>query len=301
MRLLIAILLFLSFNADAQIIRAHPFYRPPAVVAGCSDADAQKFIDSAGITDQTQKDAICTLVKELKDSSLWSSMSAIYPFIGGTASSHKWNLKDPRDLDAAFRLTFSGTWTHSSNGATPNGASGTYANTYLTPNTILTKNNTHQSYYSRTNDGNGLSIGAMNVTGVTDTAFIMSCKTSGIYSHSDMYSDNNGASSGTGRAITGANYNSAAYFIASRTSTTSHVLYRNATNIAQSSGSVSGQLPIISIYLGGFNGTVPSGYDNTDTKQVCFSTIGAGLTSDQVRALNTIVEKYQDALGRGVQ
>lgn len=299
MRLLIAILLLITLNGEAQIIRAHPLYRP-LVSAGC-DADAQRFIDSTGITDSTQKAALCTLVRELKDSSLWSSMSAIYPFIGGTASSHKWNLKDPRDTDDAFRLTFSGTWTHTSNGATPNGASGTYANTYLIPNAVLTISNTHQSYYSRTNNAGGISIGAMNVSGVTDSAMILACKTYSIYSHSDMYSDNNGGSSGTGRAITGANYNSAAFFLASRTSSTSHVLYRNATNIAQSSGSVSGKLPILPIYLGGFSGTVPSGYDNTDTKQVAFATIGAGLTSDQARALNTIVEKFNDALGRGVQ
>ena len=300
MRLLILILL-LPFITQGQIVRTHPYYKPFAA-SGCTpDADAQKFIDSAGITDQTQKDAICTLVRELKDSSLWNLMNAIYPFIGGTASTHKWNLKDPQNTDAAFRLVFNGTWSHSSTGATPNGASGTYANTYLIPNTTLTKNNTHQSYYSRTNDGNGISIGAMNVSGVTDTAMILACKTAGIYSHSDMYSDNAGATSGTGRAITSANYNSAAFFIASRISSTNHVLYRNATNIAQSSGTVSGQMPILPIYLGGFSGSVPSGYDNTDTKQVAFVTIGSGLTSDQVRALNTIVEKYNDALGRGVQ
>ena len=36
MRLLIAILLLITFNAEAQIVRAHPLYRPPAVAAGCT-------------------------------------------------------------------------------------------------------------------------------------------------------------------------------------------------------------------------------------------------------------------------
>jgi hypothetical protein len=48
-------------------------------------------------------------------------MKAIYPFVGGTASTHKWNLTDPRDLDAAYRLSFSGGWTHNANGITGNG------------------------------------------------------------------------------------------------------------------------------------------------------------------------------------
>jgi hypothetical protein len=33
---------------------------------------------------------------------------AIYPLVGGTQSTTKWNLKDPRDLDAAYRLSFYG-------------------------------------------------------------------------------------------------------------------------------------------------------------------------------------------------
>ena len=31
-------------------------------------------------------------------------MKAIYPFVGGTATTHKFNLKDPADINAAFRL-----------------------------------------------------------------------------------------------------------------------------------------------------------------------------------------------------
>jgi len=59
-------------------------------------------------------------------------MKALYPFVGGSATSHKWNLKDPRDLDAAYRLVFNGGWTHTSSGAQPNGTTG-YANTFLNP------------------------------------------------------------------------------------------------------------------------------------------------------------------------
>ena len=68
------------------------------------DADAQRFIDSSGISNNTNKLALYNLAKQLKDSSLWAKFIAIYPMIGGTASTTKWNLKDPRDLDAAYRL-----------------------------------------------------------------------------------------------------------------------------------------------------------------------------------------------------
>jgi hypothetical protein len=35
---------------------------------------------------------------------IWRKTHAIYPLLGGTASAHKFNLKDPRDLNAAYRL-----------------------------------------------------------------------------------------------------------------------------------------------------------------------------------------------------
>jgi hypothetical protein len=109
----------------------------PYVFGAAFDPDAQAFITAAGITDNTQKTAINTLVVDMKGFGIWTKMKAIYPFVGGTASTHKWNLKDPRDLDAAFRLVFNGGWTHSSTGALPNGTNG-YANTFLNTDDVTT-------------------------------------------------------------------------------------------------------------------------------------------------------------------
>jgi hypothetical protein len=75
-------------------------------------------------------------------------MKALYPIVGGTASQHKFNLKDPRDLDAAFRLVFSGGWTHNSNGFTGN-AINTTANTKLVNNAHLTATNGSFGFYLR--------------------------------------------------------------------------------------------------------------------------------------------------------
>ena len=114
-----------------------------------NDAAAQKFIDSSGITDNTQRIAINNFVIQLKDSSLWSKFMAIYPLVGGTSSSTKWNLKDPRDLDAAYRLTFYGSPVYASTGLlflTPSD----YANTHLTDYTLPGYNNNSIAYYSET-------------------------------------------------------------------------------------------------------------------------------------------------------
>jgi len=101
------------------------------------DVDAQKYIDSSGITDATQKTAICTYITMLKDSGLYSKILAGYIFTGGSASSTKFNFKDVRQDTSAFTLTYSGGWTYSSSGALANGTNGT-ANTWLRPNAKLT-------------------------------------------------------------------------------------------------------------------------------------------------------------------
>lgn len=289
MRFILAILLLCSIGANGQIINASPFYRP-YVSAGCTpDADAQKFIDSTGITDQTQKDAICTLVRELKDSSLWSSMNAIYPFIGGTASTHKWNLKDPQNTDAAFRLTFNGTWTHSSSGADPNGTNA-YARTYLSPSTTLTAQSVHVSYYSRESS-----------TTVQEliTSFQGASQTVQFYVNNSSTGDLtlDAYNTGAGR-VTGNGTNTTGYLVGSRTSSTYQAVFKNGVSL-NSVATYGGPQPTIEFYIAAANSSgSPVVYSNME---VAFATIGAGLTADQVRALNTIVEKYNDALGRGVQ
>ena len=80
---------------------------------GCSDIDVVNFVNATGISDPTIINAICTLTTSLKNNGLWNKMNAIYPFVGGSATTHKFNLKNPADTNAAFRLSFTGGWTHS--------------------------------------------------------------------------------------------------------------------------------------------------------------------------------------------
>lgn len=112
------------------------------------DTDAQAFITAAALTDTTQKTAINNLVIGLKNASLWTKMNAIYPMVGGTASAHKFNLKNPVDTNAAFRLSFLGGWNQLSTGAQP-GVNG-YIRTYLIPSTTGAITRFAFGIYSRT-------------------------------------------------------------------------------------------------------------------------------------------------------
>jgi hypothetical protein len=93
-------------------------------------------------------------------------MKALYPFVGGTAETHKFNLINPLDTNAAFRLAFNGGWTHDSNGVTPNGTNG-YANTFLIPYQVLNQNSTHLSIFSSTEiEESGIDMGCREGGGV---------------------------------------------------------------------------------------------------------------------------------------
>lgn len=95
------------------------------------DPDAQAFFTAAGITNPTQQSAVNTFVLGLKAASLWSKLSALYPFVGGTASAHSFNLKDP----AQFQITWAGTVTHNANGITGDGSTG-FGNTGISIPTL---------------------------------------------------------------------------------------------------------------------------------------------------------------------
>ena len=254
-----------------------------------TDADAQAFITAAGITDATQKTAVNQLVLDLKSANIWTKMKAIYPIVGGSATTHKWNLKDPRDLDAAFRLTFSTGWTHASTGMTPSNA---YANTFLAPSTILTLNNTHNSVYIRTNiDELGYDIGVSKTTGTA--GYFMNA----VRYLNNLYSDQYNTT--TGR-ITAANTDSRGLFTSTRTSSNVFKVFKNNSQLGTTQTGASGAISGITntIYIGSLNQDSSQVYPST--KQYAFISIGDGLTDTEAANFYTAVNTYQTTLGRNV-
>jgi hypothetical protein len=244
------------------------------------DPDAQAFITAAAITDPTQQAAINTLVVDLKGYSLWTNMKAVYPFVGGTSSTHKWNLKDPRDLDAAYRLVFNGGWTHSSTGALPNGTNG-WANTYLVSQGTLNLNSTSIGVYSRTNT-NTLAPAIGNVTGAAPGE----CSLWLNFGNAAYLRVNSSNVSSV------ANFDSRGLFIANRVNSTQVQLQIRGTQTTFANASQSTYPQ--PFQLGGVN---PNNFDN---KELAFAFIADGLTSQNMTDLNTAVIAFQTALSRNV-
>lgn len=252
------------------------------IIGSGYDSAAQLFISAASITNTTQQVAINNLVIDLKNYGLWVKMKAIYPFVGGTASSHKFNLVNPIDSDAAFRLVFNGGWTHSANGATPNGTNG-WADTNLNPSGNITGQNSHISFYSRTqSDGLYADLGyGGSMELLTQTGTIL---------YADFPDTTRSQISNT---------NSTGLFIVSNISTAGKKVFRNNSAII-SSTFVNADFLINASYkftLSNYNNLALSRYSN---RQNAFTSIGEGLTDTEAANLYTAVQAFQTSLSRQV-
>ena len=252
-----------------------------------TDPDAAAFISAVSITNPTQISAIDQLVIGLKNANLWTKFKAIYPFVGGNASAHKFNLKDPRDLDVAYRLVFNGGWTHSATGALPNGTTA-YADTKLNQNTSMVLGNEHISFYSRTN-----TVGLYADMGVWDSVTGGSQILSRVvYSASDSFlgyvTDAN-----TSYIL---NNDSRGFFMANRPSTTQLKLHKNSsinTFANNVSSKVNGNF-----WIGARSINTPA-YLFT-TRECAFASIGDGLSDAEATAFYNAVQTYQTTLSRNV-
>lgn len=268
----------INFNKSLGI------FKTGIVLKSGLDADAQAFITAASITNSTQQNAINQLVVDLKANGLWTKMKALYPFVGGTASTHKFNLKDPRDLDAAYRLVFSGGWTHSSNGALPNGTNA-FANTKLTPSSALTLNSTHLSAYSRTLSGTGYLFGCSNVGLTNRTLWQM-----GGTSYMSLFT-----APGDYFAYGGANTRK--LLILNRTANNLSNAWENNTKKAASTNASTNRTTV-PIYLSASNDNGST--TNYANVQLAFSSIGDGLTDTDAANLYTVVQTFQTSLSRQI-
>ena len=244
------------------------------------DPDAQSFITAAAITDPTQQSAINTLVVDLKGYNVWSKMKALYPFVGGTAAAHKFNLKDPRDLDAAYRLIFNGGVSHSANGFLPGGVNG-YANTKFATNLFTSASNFGVGSYTRTNTTLGAEIGVFN----PDQRYIGSNLTSTAY-----------FGIGTGFLST-SNTDAKGFWQVHRTSASVVKVFKNAS-VFLTGTTGAGTLNTREIFIGALN---DNGSDNFHTaKEIAFSFISDGLTDTEATNLRTAVQAFNTTLGRQV-
>ena len=251
-----------------------------------ADPDAAAFISAASITDPTQQSAIYQLVADMKGvgnytNAVWNDLDAVYPFIGGNATSHSYNLVNT----AAYQISWSGGMGHDSTGITGNGTNA-FGNTFLTAETVLSKTSTFLGAYCGTNTAqSGYDIGATvgsNVVGLISR-----------FGANEVYYRpwNAGANQTTSTDSRGWNY-------AMRDNTTQVTGGKNDTRTVYSTAylntTVNEFLYILAMRTSGGGVTA---YSN---KNLRFVAIGQALTTAQMSDFYNMIQDYQTTLGRQV-
>ena len=251
--------------------------------AGGYDPDAQAFFTAAGITDNTQKSAVNQLVLDLKSYSIWTKMKALYPFVGGDATKHSYNLKDTTQ----YQITWYGGVTHDSNGITGNASNG-YGDTNLNDNSVLSLNDAHVSIYSRTNkDALMCDIGCIT-NGSNVGVNLFSKYSSGFYAR--VHDDGAAgpiSNSGTSQRL----------FIANRVSSSENRNYQ--AGVLKQQTVTSGSLTNRTILIGAFGATSNPTSFYSD-RNYSFASIGDGLTDQNMSDLTTAINTFQTTLSRNV-
>jgi hypothetical protein len=250
------------------------------------DIDALAFINAAAITDLNQQIAINTLVEQLKINGIWTKMKAIYPIVGGTASSHKYNLKDPRDLDVAYRLTFSTGLTHSSSGI--NFAVG---NNFALVNGLnlqsLSQNNTSFAYYNKsviTFDNVRVIVGINTSTAQYQhmiAGYAFGNRYAGIFNNSENDAKNN-------------NLGALGFKMINRVTSTNYSIFDNGSKVQTITNNSTTPL----------NTNITLGRTGTGSANIqmnlAFFNVGDGLTDTEASNFYTAVQAFQTTLNRNV-
>ncbi|WP_316632357.1 fibronectin type III domain-containing protein [uncultured Flavobacterium sp.] len=284
-------------NCNINLIAVDNFYNKSVLSATLNlttgninlDIDAENFINTS--QNYNYIEIINNLVVSLKVNNLWNKIQAAYPFIGTTQANHKFNLKNPSDTNTAFRLTFSGAGTHSINGYQTNG-SNAYANTFLNINT----------YHTFSNAGLTIVCGTNNVPTTTNSYDFGAQKSSSPWECYQIHL-NHGASKNNNVFVVGtigiskaAVNNAKGIHTISKTTNTQVSYSKNGNLDTTVAGTQTGIVPTLPYFIGCLNnGGSPYGYSN---QRIQFTAIHEGLTNEEVKTLHTIIDTFENALGR---
>lgn len=254
---------------------------------GSIDVDAQAYITASG--NSAFATQINNFFVSLKSAGLYYKIYAIYPFLGTTETQHKWNAVNSLDTDAAFRLTFNGGGTYSNNGYQTNG-SNAYANSHLNPDSVQIVNSNGITVTIGTNNATAKSdtveIGAFN--DVTKAALIQVKKNNSTYDRGTRMN---------GSVITSSGVNEArGIWVSTKQTAIMTKFYRNNTLIG--SGASGGLLSNSLVFIGNMSfgaGIYSNGYSN---QRIQTTMIHQGFSDAEVATLTTIIDTFENALGR---
>ncbi len=283
-RIIISILLiFFSFQSHSQIAMFHAHNQATCV----PDTDAASFITRASSLNSIEKDAICYLTTALKSNGLWTSLMAVYPYVGSTSTSTSQNL-----ISSSYSMVWFGDPAFGSTGVTFDGIDDN-GRTGFTPagvNTYFGTGSSNESYGHYVNSQTFIAGSYQGGSG--DASFIQGSGTAYIAA---LYYFSGSAD--LVDVTTSANLGG--LYSASRTSVSSMLLSFNGVTTGTSVGSTvrTNNITGLNLHTVGAIGNLGS-VTNYTAFNVRFSFYAKGLTAGQISTLYSIIQTFQTMLGR---
>ncbi len=283
---------------NGRAASTHYYYRLRAIAIGFNDSDpatdddttsasnglefATNQLDAAliadGVTmDTTMKNAVNGLVIGWQVTRIWHRLAfPCYIAVGSAANAHKYNPKDPRDADNAYRATFSGTITHNANGMQGDGTSGIGLTHFSAAN--FKHDYLMMMIYARTISNSSLDMGAFDANGRLTLSANFGGSTTRINDANLDTADTAGVGLTTSKRIGDTVKKHKA-----------GVLQRTTTTTAR-------QSPVLQASILGENGTTPL----YSAKPIALVLYCLPIDDDQELNNHTVIQQYQTALSRQV-
>jgi hypothetical protein len=253
---------------------------------GSYDSDAEAYInavEAAGYTMSVgEKNGINAFVTDLKANSLWATKTkAFYPLLGTSLNHAKWNLRNPADTNAAYRLSsLGGTFTYSGGVTCTSGGNGDGLSMNDLTDTVAGRDNNSTFAAIGTNqDELKCAIGINSGPG----HYILPK-----YTSQTWYLNNQATTSTPSNATTaiGRYYNV-------RRGSTDAEFYKNGTSVATSSEASSATLGQPILICNGGTGSL-----GAFTGKVTAAGVFTGLSDAEVTTLDGLIVSLLTALGR---
>lgn len=264
--------------------------------AGIIDKDAKLYLDAALFTTSNARSVINAWFIDIKALGLYSGTVYAYPLACDDISSNansiaqmQWNMKDPRNVNAAFFITYTGTPTGGKTGWT--GGTGISGNTHAIPSTAFASNlNTNCIFISLITNVNAFQYdwGATDFSGGTINWY---------FRVANLNAEGSINTATSPDMTVSVSPTSVGLFALLRSTSTAEAIYKNANTTAIQTGAITSTAlgPNQPHFLGGLNsgGTVV----NPSTKR--FSGLYAykgALTTTQMAAYSNAINRLNKTM-----
>lgn len=264
-----------------------PSSTPPSPDSGAT-AYLNAVVTAGGTVDATMSAATNTFFTTIRNAGILDKIFTMYPFIGGTAASHRINAITPTGSNG----TFNGGWTHNVSGCTPNGVNAWLAPKQGSANADVLPGNytgfSHGVYVNEVLGTGNIGVAAGVYDAVVDLAQIG-------FSTTNETAIASNTSFATILGIT--RDTNGGFYGGTRINSSQEIQQQNSSGFTAST--TYAPVDTAKGYVLGArfsNNTINEFF----TKRLSFAFMGQNLTGSDLSTLNTAVQTYQTSLSRQV-